>query len=144
MTGKRRNGLSTDPLDRLILPVDEPAGDSDELDEPPIAQSASKNSRASRQRRETPVASRAAERVDKVKFMGGYVDPELNERVRRLIAFALPRYRIGEVVTMAMDDFIAKMEKEHNGGHPFPPLPEGESLPPGRRVGLQDRGTAGR
>ena len=140
MTGKRRNGLSTDPLDRLILPVDEPAGDSDEVDEPAAADSVPRATQGARQRRETPVVSKAAERVDKVKFMGGYVDPELNERVRRLLAFALPRYRIGEVVTMAMDDFIAKMEKEHNGGQPFPPLPEGESLPPGRRVGLQDRG----
>lgn len=142
MTGKRRNGLSADPLEGLILPVDQPRGQVDEnndaagLEEAPTA--------GARGRRQSLPVVKVAEKVDKVKFMGGYVDPELNERVRRLIAFALPRYRIGEVVTMAMDDFIAKMEKEHNGGQPFPPLPEGESLPPGRRVGLQDRGTSSR
>lgn len=54
------------------------------------------------------------------------VEKALMERFRRALFHTAPRRTQAGVVRSCIKETVEKLEKKHNGGKPFPPIPEEE------------------
>lgn len=115
MTAKQRRGLSSSGLD-AVIPAAATAPNQSAL-APVAATTAAKPAARSAPKPAPQPATPSS--AGKVKF-GGYIDPEIAERARDALSWLGGAWTTGALLEEGIELALARLQKEHNGGKPFP------------------------
>ncbi|ACV79890.1 hypothetical protein [Nakamurella multipartita] len=115
MTGKQRRGLSSSGLDAVI-----PAAATAPTQSAPAPTAAVTAAKPAARSATKPASQPATpSSAGKVKF-GGYIDPEIAERARDALSWLGGAWTTGALLEEGIELALARLQKEHNGGKPFP------------------------
>ena len=114
MTAKQRRGLSSSGLDAVI-----PAAATAPTQSAPPAAAGTAPKPAARSATKPASQPATPSSAGKVKF-GGYIDPEIAERARDALSWLGGAWTTGALLEEGIELALARLQKEHNGGQPFP------------------------
>lgn len=116
MTAKQRRGLSSSGLDAVI-----PAAATTPTQSAPSPAAAGTAPKPAVRSATKPASqpTTTPSSAGKVKF-GGYIDPEIAERARDALSWLGGAWTTGALLEEGIELALARLQKEHNGGKPFP------------------------